>query len=61
MEKILSSALKLSAKRLFYLDNYGLKDMGENSVFAIQHIGNLEKSFFEIHLQVGPLPKVVLL
>ena len=39
LKDIVDSALELSAKLLFPLDKYQLKNWVENSVFAFQHIG----------------------
>ena len=47
MKKIVGSTLELSAKVFFSLDKYQLKIWVENTVFAIQHIGN-RKSFTEV-------------
>ena len=40
MKKIVGSTLELSSKVFFSLDKYQLKIWIENTVFAIQHIGN---------------------
>ena len=47
MKKIEGSTLELSTKVFFSLDNYQLKILIENSVFAIQHIEN-RKRFTEV-------------
>ena len=44
---IVGPTLELSAKVFFSLDKYLFKNMGENPVFAIQHIEN-RKSFTEV-------------
>ena len=55
MEKIVGSALQLSAKRLFSLDKNRLKKIwGENSVFAIQHIGNRKRFFVVLSPDLDP-------
>ena len=41
--KIVCPALGIFAERLFSLDKYQLKIQVENSVFAVQHIGNGKK------------------
>ena len=43
MEKVLGSPLELSATILFTFDKYPLKIWVENSVSAIQHIGNRKR------------------
>ena len=47
MKKIVGSTLDLSTKAVFSLDKYQLKNMGKNSVFAIQYIEN-RKSLTEV-------------
>ena len=47
MKKIVISTLELYAQVFFALDKYPLKIWVENTVFAIQHIGN-RKSFTEV-------------
>ena len=47
MKKIVGSTLDLSTEAVFSLDKYQLKNVVENSVFAIQHIEN-RKSFTEV-------------
>ena len=46
-KKIVGSTLELSAKVFFFLDKYQLKTWIENTVFAIQYIGN-RKRFTEV-------------
>ena len=43
MKKIVGLTLDLSTKPVFSLDKYQLKNMGWNSVFAIQHIENRKR------------------
>ena len=59
MKKIVGSSLDLSTKAVFSLDKYQLKNMVENSVFAIQHIEN-RKSLTEV-LPPPPVTKLILL
>ena len=47
MKKIVDSTLELSAKVFLSLDKYQLKIWVENTVCAIQHIGN-RKSFTKV-------------
>ena len=47
MKKIVGSTLDLSAKAVFLLDKYPLKNMGLKLCFAIQHIEN-RKRFTEV-------------
>ena len=47
MKKIVIVTLELYAQVFFALDQYLLKIWVENTVFAIQHIGN-RKSFTEV-------------
>ena len=55
MKKIVGSTLKLSTKAFFSLDKYQFKIWVENTVFAIQHIGN-RKSFTEVLPPPPPPP-----
>ena len=47
MKKIVGSTLELAAKVFLSLDKYQLKILVENTIFAIQHLGN-RKSFTEV-------------
>ena len=58
MKKIVGSTLKLSTKAFFSLDKYQFKIWVENTVFAIQHIGN-RKSFTEVLPPPPPPPPPV--
>ena len=58
MVKVVGLAIELSAKRLFRLGKYLLKIWFENSLSAIQHIGNRYK-FLEPRPHT-PLTKLIL-
>ena len=59
MKKIVILTLVLYAQVFFALDQYPLKIWVENTVFAIQHIGN-RKSFTKV-LPPPPVTKLILL
>ena len=58
MKKIIILNLELHAQVFFALDEYLLKIWVENTVFAIQHIGN-RKRFTEV-LPPPPVTKLIL-
>ena len=61
MKKIVILTLELYAQVFFALDKYLLKIWVENTVLAIQHIGN-SKSFTEVHPPPPPpVTKLILL
>ena len=53
MKKIVILTLELYAQVFFALDKYSLQIRVENTVFAIQHIGN-RKSFTEVFTPPPP-------
>ena len=58
MKKKVGSTLDLSTKAIFSSEKYQLKNMGWNSVFAIQHKENRKKFYWSAF---PPVTKLILL